>query len=151
MPPKVAATPTEEYDVANGGGSTTALNQRGLDSGLAKAAPAATDLTAKSCRSYRRRLLLFSKQCQRRGPNVQVEGAFLVLSLLQDSAWEAAEQLSLEEIESSSDPFRPILKLLDRLYQYEEDVELPARCEEFFQGFSRQRGEDRPTSSDMPP
>ena len=38
---------------------------------------------------------------------MQVEGAFLVLSLLQDSAWEAAEQLSLDEIESSSDPFKP--------------------------------------------
>ena len=71
-----------------------------------------------------------------------MEGAYLTLSLLQDSAWEAAEQLNIDDIEADSDPFRPILMLLDRLYQYEEDVELPSRCEEFFQEFSRMKGEE---------
>ena len=125
---------------ANGGGQ--ASFQRGLDSGLAKATPSADKLDSKSYRSYRRRLLLFSKQCSRRGANVAVEGAYLTLSLLQDSAWEAAEQLNIDDIEADSDPFRPILMLLDRLYQYEEDVELPSRCEEFFQEFSRMKGEE---------
>ena len=118
------------------------MNQRGLDSGLAKAAPTAENLTAKNYRSYRRRLALFEKQCTRRGNNVAIEGAFLVLSLLQDSAWDAAEQLDIDEIENHDKPFEPILRLLDRLYQYEDDVELPARCEEFFQEFSRNKGEE---------
>ena len=125
---------------ANGGGQ--ASFQRGLDSGLAKAAPSADKLDSKSYRSYRRRLLVFSKQCSRRGANVAVEGAYLTLSLLQDSAWEAAEQLNIDDIEADSDPFRPILMLLDRLYQYEEDVEPPSHCEEFFQEFSRMKGEE---------
>ena len=125
---------------ANGGGHS--LNQRGLDSGLAKAAPSAEKLDSKSYRSYRRRLLLFAKQCSRRGNNVAVEGAYLTLSLLQDSAWEAAEQLNIDDIENEADPFAPILRLLDRLYQFEEDVELPSRCEEFFQDFSPLKGEE---------
>ena len=45
-------------------------------------------------------------------------------------------------MEASNDPFRPIVKLLDRLFQFEDDVEIPARCEEFFQEFSRQKGEE---------
>ena len=89
---------------------TSFQNARGLDSGLAKAAPSAKGLSSKTYRAYRRRLQLFS--CR---PNVAVEGAFLALSLLQDAAWDAAEQISLEEVEASSDPFRPIVKLLDRL------------------------------------
>ena len=35
----------------------------------------------------------------------------------------AAEQLNIGDIKTNTHPFRPILKLLDRLYQYEEDVE----------------------------
>ena len=65
--------------------STTSFqNARGLDSGLAKAAPSAKGLSSKTYRAYRRRLQLFSKQCSHRGPNVAVEGAFLALSLLQE-------------------------------------------------------------------
>ena len=58
-------TPAEATEQANGGGNTAF--SRGLDSGLAKTAPRAEGLTQKSYRSYRRRLMLFSKQCQRRG------------------------------------------------------------------------------------
>ena len=116
--------------------------QRGLDSGLAKAAPTAEGLNAKTYRAYRRRLLLFAKQCGRRGQSVSVEGAFLAISLLQDTAWDATEQLNLDEVEAASDPFKPIFTLLDRLYQHEEDVELPARCEEFFQEFGRLKNEE---------
>ena len=60
-------------------------------SGLAKAAPAAQGLTQKTYRSYRRRLDLLSRQCQRRGAGVAIEGAFLILSQLQDVAWDAIE------------------------------------------------------------
>ena len=118
------------------------MNSRGLDSGLAKAAPSAEGLDSKTYRAYRRRLQLFSKQCSRRGQNVAIEGAFLTLSLLQDATWDAAEQISLEEVETAADPFRPITKLLDHLFQFEDDVEIPARCEEFFQDFSRLKNEE---------
>ena len=115
---------------------------RGLDSGLAKTAPVGENLTQKTYRSYRRRLVLFSKQCHRRGRETAVEGAFLAVSLLGDAAWEATEHLDLDALEASDKPFDTITKLLDGLYQYEELVEVPSRCEEFFQEFSRNKGED---------
>ena len=76
-------TPGQASEQANGGSSAFS---RGLDSGLAKTAPRAEGLTQKSYRSYRRRLMLFSKQCQRRGRETEVEGAFLATSLLCDAA-----------------------------------------------------------------
>ena len=131
--PSTLATTTS----ANGGGIRT-----GLDSGLAKSAPQADGLTQKSYRSYRRRLVLFSMQCHRRGRETAVEGAFLAVSLLNDAAWEATEQLDFENMEREERPFKPLLELLDGLYQYEDVVEVPNRCEEFFQDFSRAKGEE---------
>ena len=139
---QTTAAPSTEGGGHSPVGMGSSNTQRGLDSGLAKAAPTAEGLNQKTYRSYRRRLVLFSKQCARRGRNTSIEGAFLCLSLLQDTAWDATEQLDIDTIESSSDPFSPMLKLLDRLYQYENDVELPGRCEEFFQEFSRLKGEE---------
>ena len=73
---------------------------RGLDSGLAKTAPVGENLSQKSYRSYRRRLVLFSKQCHRRARDTAVEGAFLAVSLLGDAAWEATEHLDLDGVEA---------------------------------------------------
>ncbi|CAL1128360.1 unnamed protein product [Cladocopium goreaui] len=115
---------------------------RGLDSGLAKAAPSAAGLTQSTYRSFRRRLDLFSRQCRRRGQGVALEGAYLVLSQLQDVAWEATEGLDYDDMELSDDPFKPLLVVLDKLFQHEEEVELPERCQEFFEKFARERGEE---------
>ena len=46
---------------ANGGQQGQDFFERGLDAGLAKAAPSAQGLTQKTYRSYRRRLDLFSR------------------------------------------------------------------------------------------
>ena len=127
---------------ANGPPVATGSGFRGLDSGLAKTAPRAEGLTQKTYRSYRRRLVLFSKQCYRRGIETAVEGAFLATSLLCDAAWEATEQLDMDAIERSQRPFDPLLEMLDKLYQYEDLVEVPNRCEEFFQEFCRNKGEE---------
>ncbi|CAL1126962.1 unnamed protein product [Cladocopium goreaui] len=113
--------------------------ERGLDSGLAKAAPSAQGLTQKTYRAYRRRLDLFSRQCSRRGNTVSVEGAYLVLSQLQDVAWDATESIELDDIELADNPFEPIVKVLDALFQHEEEVELPERSQEFFEQFQRER------------
>ena len=74
-----------------GGAEASGGSFRGLDSGLAKAAPNAHGLCQRNYRAYRRRLDLFSRQCLRRGREVAVEGALLVMSQLQDSAWDATE------------------------------------------------------------
>ena len=45
-------------------------------------------------------------------------------------------------LESSSTPFKPIYAILDSIYQYQHEVELPARCDEFFTEFSRLKNEE---------
>ena len=126
---------------ANGAQGQNEFN-RGLESGLAKAAPSAIGLTQSTYRSFRRRLDLFSRQCRKRGQGVALEGGYLVLSQLQDVAWEATEGLDYDDMELSDDPFKPLLVILDRLFQHEEEVELPERCQEFFEKFARERGEE---------
>ena len=37
---------------------------------------------------------------------------------------------------------KPIVAVLDKLFQHEEEVELPERCQEFFEKFNRERGEE---------
>lgn len=81
-------------------------------------------------------------QCHRRGRETAVEGAFLAVRLLNDAAWEATELLDFERMEQEERPFPPLLDLLDGLYQYEDVVDVPNRCEEFFQDFSRTKGEE---------
>jgi hypothetical protein len=61
---------------------------------------------------------LFSRQCSRRGNTVSVEGAYLVLSQLQDVAWDATESIELDDIELADNPFEPIVKVLDALFQH---------------------------------
>ena len=139
MPPAATAALTANGD---GGAPGQQSYERGLDSGLAKAAPSAQGLSQKTYRSFRRRLDLFSRQCRRRGISVAVEGAFLVLSQLQDVAWDASESIDYDDIELSDDPFKPIVKVLDTLFQHEEEVELPERCQEFFEQFQRERQEE---------
>ena len=64
------------------------------------------------------------------------------MSQLQDVAWDAAESIDYDDIELESDPFKPIKKVLDVLFQHEEEVELPERCQGFFEQFSRDKGEE---------
>ena len=124
-----AAAAQGDQAQANGGTASQGQGgfERGLDSGLAKAAPSAQGLTQKTYRAYRRRLDLFSRQCSRRGNTVSVEGAYLVLSQLQDVAWDATESIELDDIDLADNPFEPIVKVLDALFQHEEEVELPER------------------------
>ena len=121
---------------------SSASQSKGLDSGLAKACPSTDNLNQKSYRSFRRRLELFQRQCSRRGREVAVEGTFLIISRLKDVAWDATEHLSFDEVERASDPFKLLFKLLDELYQYEDLIEVPSRCDEFFSEFYRLKGEE---------
>ena len=137
-----AATAHSEEAALDVSGDWTQGQSRGLDSGLAKAAPKGENLTQKSYRSYRRRLELFSLQCRRRGRDAEIEGAFLVVSLWRDVVWEAAEQLDLDTIELEENPFKPLFTLLDQIFQREDLIEVPNRCEEFFAEFNREKGEE---------
>ena len=118
----VAAAAANGGAADNGTQGTPAQGGRGLDSGLAKSAPSADGLNQKSYRRYRRRPKLFAKQCARRSRDTSIEGAYLAISLLQDSGWE----LDLDEVELADEPFSPIWDLLDTLYQYEDLIEVPS-------------------------
>ena len=65
-----------------------------------------------------------------------------MLSQLQDVAWDATESIELDDIELADNPFEPIVKVLDALFQHEEEIELPERCQEFFEQFQRERQEE---------
>jgi hypothetical protein len=51
------------------------------------------------------------------------------------------ESLDYDDIKLADDPFEPITKVLDPLFQHEEEVELPERCQEFLEQFQRERQE----------
>ena len=59
---------------------------------------------------------MYALQRRRRSNEAEIGGALLAASLLRDIAWEAAEQLDLNDITSSTTPFAPILRMLDTLY-----------------------------------
>ena len=115
---------------------------RALDSGLAKAAPSPEGLSQKNYKNFRRRLELFKMQCSCRRRDAMIEGSLLVISNLQDIAWNATKQLKFDEIENAIDPFLPLMKMLDELYQYEDLIEVPSRRAEFFSEFQRNKGEE---------
>ena len=69
-----------------------------------------------------------------------IEGAFLLMQQFGKTAWDACEEMSLDELETPR-AFDVLLGALDKLYRYDENVEQPQRCEEFFNSFSRKKTE----------
>ena len=114
--------------------------QRGLDAGLARAMPVDFDGRPASYRDYRRRLTLFQRLCERRGADCVAEGAITLLQCLPAKAWDATKHLDLALVESTGG-FGAILSALDKLYQYDDTVEAPARCAEYFEKFARRNDE----------
>lgn len=55
--------------------------------------------------------------------------------------WFAAESIDYD-IELESDHLKPIKMVLDVLFQHEEEVELPERCQEFFEQFNREKAKN---------
>ena len=108
--------------------------QRGLDAGLAKAMPLDFDGKAQHYRDYRRRLELFRKLCKRRGTDCESEGALTLLQCLPKCCWEATRHLDLDVVEGV-DGFSKIIDALDKLYRYDDSVEAPIRCQEYFEKF----------------
>ena len=112
----------------------------GLDAGLARSCPDSTGLSQMNYRSFRRRIDVFEMCCRRRGVGVIAEGALLLLQSFTKEPWDACEAIDLNLLEGPQ-AFLHIRKALDGLYQYDETVEIPQRCEEFFQLFCRHHNE----------
>ena len=109
-----------------------------------QSSPPAQGLTQKTYRpigyrSYRRRLGLFSRQCQGRGA---VKCLLDPLSAPRRGLGRDGEPGLYNDIELADDHFKPITKVLDSLFQHEEEVELPERCQEFFEQFQREHQEE---------
>jgi len=110
--------------------------QRGIDGGLARAAPDAKDLKDDNYRTFRKRLDLFERCCRRRGADAVAEGAMVVLQSLSGEAWVACEECDLDRIDSA-EAFDELRLHLDALFRYTPQVELPNRCDSFFSEFCR--------------
>ena len=55
--------------------------------------------------------------------------------------WDALEGLDLDALKAATDPFKEITDVLDVLFEHEREVEMPTKCEEFFNKFGRTKGE----------
>ena len=113
--------------------------QRGLDAGLAKAMPTDFDGKASTYRDFRRRMELFAKLCKRRGTDCEAEGSLTLLQCLPRCCWEATRHIALDELEN--DGMQKLIAALDKLYRYDDSVEAPLRCKEYFEKFSRKPDE----------
>ena len=71
-----------------------------------------------------------------------VEGALLVMSQLQDSAWDATEGIDYDDVELAENPFDVIRQTLDLLYQHEDEVELPERCQDSSSSSRERKGKN---------
>ena len=66
--------------------------------------------TADKCKShFRREHQDFIRPCGRPGHDAQIEGTYLIYSQFPDVAWETAEQVNLDELESNHS-FNAILR-----------------------------------------
>ena len=70
---------------------------------------------------------VFERCCRRRGTTAVSEGALLLLQTFSKEPWDACENIDLDKLDGD-DAFKHIKEALDRLYQYDETVEIPQRC-----------------------
>ncbi|CAK0862702.1 unnamed protein product [Prorocentrum cordatum] len=135
----------EEWAGWTGGGwwrqeSSTWDGGRGLDAGLSQTAPSYELLKTDGYRVFRRKLEVFERCCRKRGTTAISEGAFLVMNSLQGEGAEATGEIDLDLLETD-EAFRPLFKVLDEYYKYDNQTELPARTDQFFGRFARQEKE----------
>jgi hypothetical protein len=76
-------------------------------------------------------------QCKRKGRDSGIDGVFLVVSLWKEFSLEATEQQALTNIELDENLFNPLFELLDQIFQREDLINAPSRCDEFFAEFYR--------------
>ena len=63
----------------------------------------------------RKRITIYERLCKRRSHEIEVEGAFLLLTQLMISHTEAVEELDITELDDENNrPFEVLLRLLDR-------------------------------------
>ena len=76
-----------------------------FDAGLARACPDTAHLSRDGYRSSRKRIKLYERLCGHRGQEIAVEGAFLLLTQLMNTHPEISEDIDLQRVETSVEPF----------------------------------------------
>ena len=138
-PPEVDVAATHTVPSTPGGSAT--FGNRG-DSALTKACPLLTGLKKATYRQMRIRLLTFRSMARRRGADAETDAAFLILNQIQENHFWLAESFNYEELDDPEvNAFEKVLQLLDEGFKYTPEVEIPARCNEFFHSFMRLRDE----------
>lgn len=145
--PKAPMATPPEVDVAamqtvpSTPGGSGMFGGRG-DSALTKACPSLAGLKKATYRQMRIRLLTFRSMARRRGAEAETDAAFLILNQIQESHFWLAESFNYEELDDPEvNAFEKVLQLLDEGFKYTPEVEIPARCTDFFHSFMRLKDE----------
>ena len=110
------------------------------DSTLAKACPSLQGLTKKTYRQMRIRLQTYRSMAKRRGEEEEADAAFLLLNQVQDYHFWAVENFDHTLLDTTN-PYDAVMSLLDDAFKYTPEVEVPARCTDFFHAFFREKNE----------
>ena len=92
---------------------------------------------ASDYKEYRKRLLLYSRKMTLAGR--EKETSFNVLCTLKGRAWDAVEDIPMEELEGSTG-MQKVLERLDKVFKYDSITELPSDFENFFCSLQRRKG-----------
>ena len=90
-----------------------------------------------SYKEWRKRIVLYQKKMVL--AKRPVEGVINLLTSFTGPVWKQVEHLS-ETASEQEDGFKTILTALDRIYQYDDKVEMPKAFERFFYNISRSNG-----------
>jgi len=109
----------------------------GIDTGLVKLLPDASEITVNGYRRLRR-LEIFRKACESRSDKAVTEGCLALLNSLDGSNWDAMEAVELTVFDKP-DGFQVFFDVFDAMYRFDPVQEVPMRIEELTLNFRRQK------------
>jgi hypothetical protein len=76
-------------------------------------------------------LELYHRHVKQKGKEALIDGAYLLVLLLQPFHPELIESVDFDEMERQAGNIEYVIKLLDKSFECGQEVELPIRCEDF--------------------
>ena len=112
-------------------GVVAAQIPRGVDATVAKALPGDFSNRQQDYKDFRLKLMMYEKLCARRGQDCLAEGVLLLFSSLTGISFKAVKTLNPDDLDTAFGQ-RLIRETFDAFFQYDDTVEAPQRCEEYF-------------------